>query len=186
MAKTKRSSGSKKGRSGITFEEFWWGAIFTGTAESLIRAGLLSKKHIPTRGKDTKYKLPLNHHDGYMAACYGPTPGKIQPSWDAKAARSLGAQELVSVYVEYNQDDLDTEPRIKRALQTLESLNSRSSMGRVTLNDVAEDIRNIAPRSVAESLREWIERSKDWPTEKQREAWRRQRNSLRAASASHF
>jgi hypothetical protein len=59
-------------------------------------------------------------------------------------------------------------------------------MGRVTLNDVAEDIRNIAPRSVAESLREWIERSKDWPTEKQREAWRRQRNSLRAASASHF
>jgi hypothetical protein len=185
MAKTKRSSGSNKGRTGITFEEFWWGAIFTGTAEALIRAGLLSKKHIP-RGKDTKYMLPLNHHDGYMAACYGPTPGKIPPSWDAKAARSLGDQELVSVYVEYNQDDLDTEPRIKRALQTLESLNSLSSMGRVTLNDVAEDIRSIAPRSLAESLREWIEKSKDWPTEKQRKAWRRQRDSQQQATVSRY
>lgn len=141
---------------GVKVEDFNWGAIFTGSKAALIKAGLVSAQLVPAKGKHKQYRLPLNHSDGYMAACYGPTWGRIPPAWDA----SIGEGDEKGTYaVKVSFDwvrDMNIRERTERAFEEM----NRPDVNMALLRHMVAEIPPL-PLSVA--VPDQIEKAKMYP-----------------------
>jgi hypothetical protein len=144
---------------GITFKEYTWGGYFYGTRAALVKAGLVPPNAKPNKGcrDGTKrtYRLPLNHEEGYMEACFG-AGGAIPPAWDATFWTDLDAKGGHAVRVEYwHPRDLDMRPRCAAALAELDAEDCDKERLRVL-------IANIPPRPLCLSVLEEIQKSKHY------------------------
>lgn len=156
---------------GIKVSDYVWGAIFEGTKAAFVRAGLVDEKRVPKKiGTTILYQLPLNHNDGYTAACYGPTYGEIPPSWEAicgiepEVAGTPKGNPLLSLTVKFNFRDQGVRDRMLQALGELE----RPDMNAALLRKL---ILQIPPVPLSIQVPEQIKASKKYPTRNQREAW---------------
>lgn len=132
MATAKVQKGNKRGKgrrsqvqkSGLTIGDYNWGSLFKGTKAALIKAGLVAPKDIPNRiGWEKKYTLPLDHHERYTEAVYGPDTGPIPPSFKADISRTGTDEYQVSVSFDYVRD-LAVRERADQALTILRALIS--------------------------------------------------------------
>lgn len=148
---------------GVEAREFTWGAMFKGTRAALIKAGLLDAKTKTSKSGTKEYRLPLNHNDGWCAACYGPTFGKIPPAWMASVAYDDGDKYAVSV--EYNHpEDTDCRARAELAFAELD----RPDMNQAILRRLIDE---IPPMPLIVRVPEQIKAARKYPTKEQRLAW---------------
>ena len=128
----------------VTARDLNWGAIFTGTKAALIRAKLVPPKYrfpSPNGKEGEKYTLPLDHHERYTQAVYGPNFGPIQPTWDARVI-SWGKDEY-EVWAQFNPEhDLNIRERAEQAT--------------IALQAALKMVQDIAPRPLSVSIPEAI------------------------------
>lgn len=151
-----RANRAKAALRGIEVQDLNWGAIFTGSKAALIKAGLVSAQFVPAKGKSKEYRLPLNHHDGYIAACYGPTWGKIPPAWDVSITEGdeKGTYEVRAPYDWV--DEMNIRERTQRAFEEMDRPDVNMSLLRRL---VAE----IPPLPLSVAVPEQIEKAKKYP-----------------------
>ena len=142
--------------SGVTVSNHNWGAIFRGTKAALIKAALASDELFPKKGRESAYQLPLNADDGWHAACFGPAYGEIPPSWTAKLVNE--EEGTFSLYVEYNERDLNTRQRAQEVIAALDSPKS--------LEEIKALIRSIPPNFMSDLLGEQLLLAKNYPKRK--------------------
>jgi hypothetical protein len=160
---TDRERAAKALLRGVEAREYTWGAIFKGTKEALIKAGLLDATTRTVKSGVKHYRLPLNHEDGYNAACYGPTFGTIPPTWMASVSYDDG--DKYSVSVEYDHPrDMDCRARAERAIAELD----RRDMNPTLLRQL---IAEIPPAPLSVLVPEQIKAARTYPTKEKRLAW---------------